>query len=177
MLISKELEKAINEQIGREFQAKLRYVNTAAYFDLEDLPQLAAFFYQQSQDEDMHAMKFVHYLVEAGGRVQIPALDQPMETVDSAVQAAQLAFDWELENTRQINLLMDLAIHHNDHITQDFLRWFETEQLEEVSTMETLSRTIRRASGNLLLVEQFLVNNPLGNGNGQAETAPQTQVA
>lgn len=177
MLIDKELEKAINEQIGREFHAKLRYVNTAAYFDAEDLPQLAAFFYQQSQDEDMHAMKFVHYLVDAGSRVHIPAIVQPMETVDSALQAAQLALDWENENTQQINTLMDLAIDHNDHITQDFLRWFETEQLEEVSTMETLLRTIRRANDNLLLVEQFLVSNPLGNGSPQAEASLQTQAA
>ncbi|MGW8143727.1 MAG: ferritin [Anaerolineales bacterium] len=176
MLINKELVKAINEQIGREFHAKLRYVNTAAYFDSEDLPQLAAFFYQQSQDEDMHAMKFVHFLVDAGGRVQIPIIDQNMENVDSALQAAQLALDWEIENTNQINRLMDLAVKENDHITQDFLRWFETEQLEEVSTMETLLNTIRRASDNLLLVEQFLVNNPLGNPNGLVETVPEGQT-
>jgi ferritin len=177
MLINKELENAINEQIGREFHAKLRYVNIAAYFDTEDLPQLAAFFYNQSQDEDMHAMKFVHYLVDAGAHIQIPGIDQPMEMVNSAVQAAQLALDWEIENTRQINSLMDLADQYNDHITQDFLRWFETEQLEEVSTMETLVRTIRRAGDNLLLVEQFLVSNPLGNGNVQVEASPQTQAA
>ena len=79
MLINQELAKAINEQIGREFHAKLRYVNTAAYFDTEDLPQLATFFYNQSQDEDLHAMKFVHYLVDAGARIQIPAIDQPMD--------------------------------------------------------------------------------------------------
>jgi ferritin len=176
MLINEELVKAINEQIGREFHAKLRYVNTAAYFDSEDLPQLAAFFYQQSQDEDMHAMKFVHFLVDAGGRVQIPIIDQNMENVDSALQAAQLALDWEIENTNQINRLMDLAVKENDHITQDFLRWFETEQLEEVSTMETLLNTIRRASDNLLLVEQFLVNNPLGNPNGLVETVPEGQT-
>lgn len=177
MLINKELEKAINEQIGREFHAKLRYVNTAAYFDTEDLPQLATLFYNQAQDEDMHAMKFVHYLVDAGGRIQIPAIDQPMEMANSAVEAARLALDWEIENTRQINSLMDLAVQYNDHITQDFLRWFETEQLEEVSTMETLVRTIRRAGDNLLQVEQFLVSNPLGNGNVQAETSLQTQAA
>jgi ferritin len=169
MLIDKELENAINEQIGREFHAKLRYINTAAYFDAEDLPQLAAFFYRQSDDENMHAMKFVKFLVDAGGYVQIPAINQPMESPDSALQAAQMALDWEIENTDQINKLMDLAFHHNDHITQDFLRWFETEQLEEVSTMKTMLATIRRANDNFLLVEQFLVSNPMGNVGSQVE--------
>ena len=175
MLISTDLENAINQQIGNEFHAKLRYTNTAAYFDAEELPQLAGFFYRQAQDEDMHAMKFVHYLVDAGGRVHIPAIGQPMEDIESAEHAAQLALDWEMENTRQINKLMDLSIEKNDHITQDFLRWFETEQLEEVSTMQTLQKTIQRANGSLLLVEEFLVNNPLG--NQQVSTASAAAAA
>jgi ferritin len=163
MLISNGLVKAFNEQIGREFHAKLRYVNIAAYFESEDLPQLTAFFYRQAQDEEMHAMKFVHYLTDSGAQVQIPAIGEPMEMINSAQQAAKLALDWELKNTQEINKLMDLSIKQNDHITQDFLRWFESEQLEEVSTMDKLLKTIQRADNNLLLVEQFLVDNPLGN--------------
>ena len=41
MLLSKELENAINQQIGAEFAASLQYVSIAAYFDSDDLPQLA----------------------------------------------------------------------------------------------------------------------------------------
>ena len=44
MIISKELEGAINAQVGREFGASLQYINIAAYFDGDDLPNLAAFF-------------------------------------------------------------------------------------------------------------------------------------
>jgi len=68
-----------------------------------------------------------------------------------------MALDWELEVTRQINGLMDLAIKENDHIAQDFLRWFVTEQLEEVSSMDQLLSVIRRAGEDgLLMVEQYL---------------------
>jgi ferritin len=56
---------------------------------------------------------------------------------------------------------MDLAIKENDHIAQEFLRWFVNEQLEEVSTMETLLSVIRRAGDNLLWVEDFLARNPI----------------
>jgi ferritin len=46
----------------------------------------------------------------------------------------------------------------NDHITQEFLRWFIDEQLEEVSTMEELLSVVRRAGdANLLFVEQYVV--------------------
>ena len=57
MLLSKELENAINKQVGAEFAASLQYVSIAAYFDADDLPELAAFFYRQAEEEKEHAMK------------------------------------------------------------------------------------------------------------------------
>ncbi len=70
MLISKELNDAINGQIGREFGASMQYLNIAAYFDGEALPRLASFFYKQAEEEHEHAMKFFKYVVETGGRTR-----------------------------------------------------------------------------------------------------------
>jgi ferritin len=162
MLISKELEAAINAQVGAEFGASLQYVSIASYFNGDDLPQLADFFYRQAEEEKEHALKFAHYVVETGGTVQISAIPATRSNFMSAEEGAQLALDWETEVTRQINNLMDIAVKDNDYIAQDFLRWFVTEQLEEISTMNTLLRTIQRAGENILLVEDFLMRNPLG---------------
>jgi ferritin len=161
MLISKELEDAMNAQIGAEFGASLQYINIATYFDADSLPQLAAFFYRQAEEETMHAMKFAHYIVEAGGQVRVPAVDKPKYDFQSAREAAQAALNWEVEVTRQINALMDLAIKQNDHIGQEFLRWFVSEQLEEVSTMDTLLTVVGRAGDNMLWVEDYLARNPI----------------
>ena len=168
MLISKELEQAINDQIGREFGASLQYVSIASYFDADSLPELAAFFYRQADEEKMHAMKFVDYIVDAGGQVRIPAIDASRYDFSEARDAVQAALDWEMEVTKQINGLMDLAIKQNDHIAQDFLRWFVTEQLEEVSTMETLLKVVERAGANVLWVEDFLARNPIVPDGGEA---------
>ena len=161
MLISNEMENAINEQIGREFGASLQYFSIAAYFDRDSLPELASFFYRQAEEEKMHALKFVHYLVDANAQVRIPEVAASKYDFGSARDAVQASLDWEMEVTKQINHLMDLAIEQNDHITQDFLRWFVTEQLEEISTMETLLRVVERAGANLLWVEDFLARNPI----------------
>ena len=170
MLISKELETAMNAQIGREFGASLQYVNIASYFDTDSLPQLAALFYRQAEEEKMHAMKFVHYIVDAGGQVRVPSIDRPKHDFQSAKEAVQAALNWEVDVTKQINELMDLAIKQNDHIGQDFLRWFVTEQLEEVSTMDTLLAVVDRAGSNMLWVEDFLARNPIvEEGHGQEE--------
>lgn len=170
MLISKELEQAINDQIGREFGASLQYVSIASYFDADSLPELAAFFYRQADEEKMHAMKFVEYIVDAGGQVRIPTIDASRYDFSEARDAVQAALDWEMEVTKQINGLMDLAIKQNDHIAQDFLRWFVTEQLEEVSTMETLLKVVERAGANVLWVEDFLARNPIVPEGGEAAT-------
>jgi ferritin len=161
VLISKELESTMNAQIGREFGASMQYVNIATYFDCDNLPQLAAFFYRQAEEEKMHAMKFVHYIVDAGGQVRVPAIEESKYDFQSPKEAVQAALNWELEVTKQINNLMDLAIKQNDHIGQDFLRWFVTEQLEEVSTMDTLLSVVERAGDNVLWVEDFLARNPI----------------
>jgi ferritin len=130
---------------------------------------LASFFYRQSDEERMHAMKFLHYVADAGGKVVIPAVAAPQSVIDSAETAARLSLEWELEVTKQVNSLMDLAVQEKDHIAHAFLEWFVNEQLEEVSTMDELSSVIRRAGKDgLLLVEQYMVRRGQPRGEGQA---------
>ena len=161
MIISKKLENAINAQVGAEFAASLQYVSIAAYFDAEDLPLLAAFFFRQAEEEKMHALKFAHFVVEAGGQVRIPAIAETFFDFSEPEQCAQLALDWETDVTKMINNLMDIAVQDKDYISQEFLRWFVAEQLEEISTMGTLLKTVQRAGNNVLLVEDFLARNPI----------------
>jgi len=157
MLISKELAEKMNAQIGSELGASNQYLSVAAYFDRENLPELSAFFFRQSDEERMHALKFVHYVLEAGGEIHIPTIPAPPTTIPSAKAAAQLALDWELEVTKQINDIMALAVEQNDFIAQQFLHWFQSEQLEEVSTMDELVSVIDRAGDQLLLVEEYII--------------------
>ena len=160
MLISKELEAAINQQVSNEFGASMQYVCIAAYFDSDDLEQLASFFFRQAEEEREHAMKFVDYVLEAGGKVHIPAIPATNSDFESAEAAVRAALDWEVEVTNQINAIMDIAVGQKDYIGQNFLQWFVTEQLEEVSTMSTLLNVVRRAKNNLLQVEEYLVRRP-----------------
>ena len=69
MLISPELNKAFNEQIGRELLASHQYISIASYFDGRALKKLAQLFFKQSEEEREHAMKFVEYLNDVGGKV------------------------------------------------------------------------------------------------------------
>ncbi len=156
MLTNDKVVAAINEQIGNEFGASLQYVAIAAYFAADALPQLSQHFFKQADEEDEHALRFIKYVVDVGGRVVIPGIDAPQSQFQSAEQAIKLSLDQEIKVTHQINALVELARSENDYITINFLQWFLAEQLEEVSSMDTLLKILQRAENNLLRVEEYL---------------------
>lgn len=159
MLISKELNDAINEQIGHEFEASHQYLQLAAFFDSRSLKGITKMLVKQSDEEREHGKKFVKYIMETGGELRIPAIPAGKASFATAEEAIKYALDWELEVTRRINALMDLAIKQNDHLAKEFLGWFVTEQLEEVSHMDDLLRVIRQAGEkNLLMLEAYLAH-------------------
>jgi ferritin len=131
-------------------------VAIAAYFGNESLPELSKHFNKQAMEEREHAMKFVNYVLDAGGLPEIPAIPAPKSRFASAEDAVKLSLDWEVAVTKQINELVDLAGKENDHTSHTFLQWFVNEQLEEVSSMDMLLKHVRRAGANLLFVEDYL---------------------
>lgn len=155
-MISDQMNAAMNQQIGSELHASNQYLNIASYFEVEGLPELAGFFFRQSDEEREHALKFVHFLLDTGARPAVPAIEPASSEINSAEQAVQLSLDWEREVTDQINGLMDQAIEENDHASQQFLHWFVEEQVEEVSTMDELLSVVKRAGDSLLLVEDYV---------------------
>lgn len=163
MLISKKMNAALNEQIGNEFGASLQYIAIASYFTSESLPVFASHFFKQSEEERAHALRIVKYVLDAGGQVEIPAMAAPRGTFKNVEEAIQLSLNWENTVTQQINGLVALAMAESDYITQNILAWFTTEQLEEVSSMETLLKMVQRAGeSGLLYVENYLSTKGLG---------------
>jgi ferritin len=159
MIIKEKLVEAMNRQIRSEFSASQQYIAIAIYFDGESLVELANFFYRQSEEEREHAMKFVHFLLEAGAKPIIPDLSEFKNEFANSAEAVQFSLDQEVQVTEQINDLVTLSIAEQDHISNNFLQWFVTEQVEEVDTMTTLLQTIKHAGSSLLLVEDFVRRN------------------
>ncbi len=158
MLASDKLIEAFNQQIGNEMGASLQYIAIASYFDSETLPQLARFFYRQSAVEREHAMRFVKFINDVGGKVKIPALPAPEDEFGSAEEAVGKALSGEEDVTRQIYDLVEIAKADKNYVGVRFLDWFVEEQLEEVTTMNDLLAVIRRAGPDrLLFVEEYLV--------------------
>jgi bacterioferritin B len=157
MLISKKLNAAFNEEIGLELFASNQYLNMSAYLEGQTLKQLAKMFAKQAEEERGHALKFVKYLNDVGGAVVIPAVPAPQAKFKSVEEVVQKSLDWEAEVTNRVNEMMTMAIAEKDYAAQDFLRWFVTEQVEEMSTMENLLKVVQAAGErSLIMIEAYL---------------------
>ena len=176
MLASESLIEAFNQQIGNEMGASMQYIAIASYFDSETLPELAKFFYRQSEEERIHAMKFVKFINDVGGKVQIPALPAPEADFATAEEVVAKALEWEEEVTRQIYDLVEIARADRNYVGIRFLDWFVEEQLEEVTSMNDLLAVIRRAGPDrLLFVEEYLSRQ--GRSGLESPAAPSTAEA
>ena len=162
----------LNEQVAHEFAASQQYIAIAVWFDTETLPLLAAHFYRQALEERNHALMIVQYLLDAGEEVVIPAVEAPRTTFGDAKEPVALALEQEKRVTEQIAALAALAREENDLVGEQFLHWFLQEQREEVASMSDLLSVVERASeSNVLLAEDYLSRNPVGD-QGEASNAP-----
>ena len=160
MTIKHQLIEPYNNQIKSEFTASAQYIAIAVYFDEMGLKELATFFQNQSDEERMHALKFVNFMLETGAKPMIPSTSELRNDFESPADAIQFALDQENQVTAQINNLVDISVQEGDHASNNFLQWFVYEQVEEVDTMSTLLQTVKLAGDNLLMVEDYVRRNP-----------------
>jgi bacterioferritin B len=162
----------LNAHIANEYAASQQYVAIAVYYDEETLPNLAAHFYRQAVEERNHAHMIVQYLLDADLPVTIPAVAGPKTDFADAVEPVQLALEQEKQVTAQISALASQARGENDLVGAQFLDWFLKEQREEVASMSDLLATVTRAAeSNLLLAEEHLARNAIGDA-GADPSAP-----
>lgn len=159
-MISKKLEKAINEQINRELFSEYLYISMQAWFAAENLDGMATWMDAQGKEERFHAMKFFNYLLDRGGKVKLMALDKPETEFKNPLNAFREALKHEQFITKSINDLMDLAIAEKDHAAKSFLQWYVDEQVEEEATAERIVRQLEMVKDNMAGI--FMINAELG---------------
>jgi len=167
----KSFPDALNEQIANEFAASQQYVGAAVYYDAETLPRLAAFFYRQALEEREHAMMMVQYLLDVGEEVQIPDIKAQATSYSDGMTPVKQALAQEKRVGEEIFALFELAREVKDYRAEQFMQWFVKEQVEEVALMSDLLNVVERSKDNLLLVEEYIARESLGE-EGADPTAP-----
>jgi ferritin len=138
MRISQEMAKAINDQISYEASSANAYAAIGSWCERTGFDGSAAFFFEQSTEENGHMLKFIHYLNGTGAEAVIPAIEKPPGNFDSLESTFQFGLKSEQAVTKSIYDLVDMTEKEKDRSTYSFLQWFISEQIEE----ETLFQTI-----------------------------------
>ena len=147
MIISKKVEKALNEHLELEMAANYSYLSVASWCDVEGFEGTAKFFYKQSSEENTHFMKFFSYINEVGGHALVPQLKAPKYTFKSITEAVEMALSHEQKVTKAIYKIITLAKAEGDHATEDFLRFFVDEQKEEEVQFKRILDKIKLIGG------------------------------
>lgn len=158
----------LNEQVGYELAASQQYVAIAVYYDAQTLPRLAAHFYRQAVEERNHAMMIVQYLLDADEAVVIPGVEEPTTSFADVVEPVRTALAQERRVTEQISNLAKLARSEGDLVGEQFLHWFLQEQREEVSSMGALLTVVERSRENVMLIEDYLARETVGDAGADA---------
>ena len=162
---------ALNKQIANEFAASQQYVAAAVYYDAATLPRLASFFYRQALEEREHAMMMIQYLLDVGEEIRIPDINAQQTSFADGGAPVRMALEQEQRVSDEIFALFELAREIKDYRAEHFLQWFVKEQVEEVALMGDLLNVVERSRDNLLLAEDFIVRENLGE-ESEDPTAP-----
>lgn len=158
-MISKEMEKAFNEQINAELYSEYLYLSMQAYFSRLNLQGFVNWFTVQVQEEHAHAMGMFDYVHERGGEVKLMAIDAPQTDWASPLACFEQVLEHEKFVTSKINALMDVAENEKDRAALSFLDWYLKEQVEEESNVGGVLATlqlIKDDANALLLLDKDL---------------------
>jgi Ferritin-like protein len=157
MINSKVLE-AFNNQINAEFWSAYLYLSMSADFENKGFEGFAHWLRVQYQEEAAHALKFFDYICERGGTVRLQHIKEVPITWATPVDAFEEVVKHEQRVTQLIYSIMDIAIAERDYASQNFLRWFIDEQVEEERTAITILEKLKRVGdrGGLLYLDKEL---------------------
>ncbi|PIE51342.1 ferritin [Candidatus Fermentibacteria bacterium] len=158
-MLSVKMEKAINEQINKELFSSYLYMAMSMYFEDGELSGAASWMRVQAQEELSHADKLMKYVNERGGRVVLEALEKPRTAWDTPLEACKEVLEHERFISASINNLVQLAREENDFMTDNFLQWYVSEQVEEEASAADVVRMFSlagNAGGGLLMIDREL---------------------
>jgi len=160
-MLSKSIEKALNNQIKIEAESSQIYLAMACWAEVKGLEGVAGFMYKQSQEERDHMLKLVKFVNERGGHAQISQLSAPNVTFKSFKEMFEELFKHEVFVSDSINELVHISLQAKDYATHNFLQWYVAEQIEEEAMARTILDKIRLIGddkGGLYLFDRDIQN-------------------
>jgi ferritin len=137
--MTQKLVDSITRQIGAEFSASFSYLSMAAWCaNTRRLMGAGRWLRMQSIEEHGHGMKLVNFVLARGYQVKLPASTSRSTSSSPVQEVFERALKQELEVSRQIDALYELAFTQKAFAAMAELQWFITEQVEEEKTVSEI---------------------------------------
>ncbi len=130
-VLKTEIVESINKQIKIEARSSSAYLAMAAWCEIKGYDNCAKFFFSQSDEERKHQLKFFHYLTNMEAEAISPAIGEVEHEFSSLKEVFEKALESEISVTDSIHDMVRLTRKAGDIATEEFLRWFVQEQIEE----------------------------------------------
>ncbi|NED95777.1 ferritin [Phytoactinopolyspora alkaliphila] len=138
MMLNDTLAKAFSDQITLEIESSVAYLQLAIALEDANLPGMASWMRIQSDEERVHAAKFIDHVTARGNRPQIGDISAPQDPGAEVVTAFEAALVHEQKVSESIRALYRLAQAEGDIDSLPLLSWFIEEQIEEESTVSEI---------------------------------------
>jgi len=163
MNLSDTLCDAYNAQIQLEFESSFVYLQMAADFEHRNMTGFASWMRSQAAEEHTHAMKFLDFVLDRGGAVNLRAIPASPATPATALAAFEVALRHEQRVSRAISDLYAAALKEQDFASLPLLQWFVNEQIEEEATVSKIVERLRMVGDDgtgLLFMDRELGQRP-----------------
>jgi len=141
------MQTGLNRQMTQEAWAAQVYLSYACWAAGEGYSGIANFLFRHANEERNHMMKFIEYILERGGKVEVAAIAAPPSDPTSVQNCFEQVFEQEVDNTEHIYKLVRLSHDEGDWASWHFLQWFVKEQTEEETLALNLLDKIKIAGG------------------------------
>lgn len=159
-ILDAKMMTALNKQVNAELWSAYLYLSMS--YDMKDkgFGGFARWFKMQAEEEFEHAERFMEYIVSRDGKVKLSPIGEVRQEWNSPKDAFEDTLMHEKVVTEKIHELNDMAIELKDYATQNILKWFVDEQVEEEDTARGILQALEKISGDAAAM--WMLNKELG---------------
>lgn len=143
MRLSTAMQKSLNDQVRKEFNAAYLYLGMSAWLAERNLDGFAKWMRIQAREEQGHALRILDYLLDRKASVRLETVEQPKRDWKSPLQVFEAAAKHEAAVSAGVQALYEQASREKDYPTQVMLQWFLTEQVEEEKSSTAIVERLR----------------------------------
>jgi ferritin len=130
-VLKEEIVAVLNKQIKMEAQSSAAYLAMAAWCDANGYDNSADYFFRQSDEERKHQLKLFKYLTNMECAAISPSVKDSEHEFSSLKSVFEAALESEIAVTDSIHDIVRTCRKEGDIATEEFMRWFVQEQIEE----------------------------------------------